>query len=56
MSDPRPLVVRLGAPLANPEPEQQLISEAGGQLAMVEARDEASAIAAIRDADVIINA
>ncbi len=56
MSDTRPLVVRLGTPLVNPEPELQLISEAGGQLVMLEVKDEASALAAIRDADVIINA
>jgi D-3-phosphoglycerate dehydrogenase len=55
MSQAHATVVRLGAPLPNPEPEQRLIAAAGGDLVMVEVRDEASALAAIRDADVVIN-
>ena len=56
MSQLRPLVARLGAPLANPEPERRLIEDAGGELRMVEVKDQASAVEAIRDAAVIINA
>jgi D-3-phosphoglycerate dehydrogenase len=56
MSDNRPLVVRLGSPLENPEREIGIIEEAGGTLQYVEARDEATALAAIRDADIAINA
>ncbi|HLZ09273.1 MAG TPA: NAD(P)-dependent oxidoreductase, partial [Chloroflexota bacterium] len=55
MSDNRPRVVRLGSPLENPEREIGIIEEAGGVLTFVEARDEASAIDAIRDADIVIN-
>ena len=56
MSQARPLVVRLGASLPNPEPEICLIEEAGGRLQFVEATDPAAVLAAIRDADVVIQA
>jgi D-3-phosphoglycerate dehydrogenase len=56
MSESRPTVVRLGTPLVDPGPEQQTIADAGGELIMVEVIDEASGIAAIRDADVVVNA
>jgi D-3-phosphoglycerate dehydrogenase len=56
MSDSRSTVVRLGTPLVKPEPELRTIAEAGGELIMVEVPDAASGIAAIRDADVVINA
>jgi D-3-phosphoglycerate dehydrogenase len=55
MSASRPTVVRLGTPLVDPAPEQQTIADAGGQLVMVEVTDAASGVAAIRDADVVIN-
>jgi D-3-phosphoglycerate dehydrogenase len=56
MSSMRPLVVRLGTPLANPEPELRLIEAAGGELRMVDVKDQASVVEAIRNAAVIINA
>lgn len=56
MSDGKRLVVRLGAPLPEPEPEIRMIDEAGGQLRMVEVTDRETALAAIRDAEVVINA
>lgn len=56
MSPGKPLVVRLGVPLANPEPELRLIGEAGGQVQMVAVTDRATTLAAIREADIVINA
>jgi D-3-phosphoglycerate dehydrogenase / 2-oxoglutarate reductase len=56
MAQPRPLVVRLGATPPNPEPEIRLIEEAGGQLQFVEPTDSAAVLAAIRDAEVVIQA
>lgn len=56
MSDGKPLVARLGAPLSNPEPEVRLVEAAGGRVQMIEVKDREAAIAAIRDADVVINA
>src|SRR5579863_5834113 len=56
MSDAKPLVVRLGTPLPNPEPEVRLVEAAGGQVQMVEVKDRETGLAAIRDADVVINA
>ena len=55
-SDNRPRVVRLGGHLENPEREIKIVEEAGGQLIFVDARDNASIMAAIRDADIVINA
>jgi D-3-phosphoglycerate dehydrogenase len=55
MNNGKPLVVRLGVPLPNPEPEERLIDAAGGQLRQVEVKDQAQALADIRDADVVIN-
>jgi len=52
----KPTVVRLGTPLPDASVERQLIEEAGGELVLTEARDDIAALAAIRDADVIINA
>jgi D-3-phosphoglycerate dehydrogenase len=56
MSQGKPLVVRFGVPLPNPEREQQLVAEAGGELVMIEVTSQEQAIAAMRDADVVINA
>lgn len=56
MSEGKSLVARLGAPLPNPEPEVRLIEEAGGQVQLIEVNDREKTIAALRDADVIINA
>jgi D-3-phosphoglycerate dehydrogenase / 2-oxoglutarate reductase len=56
MSQAKSTVVRLGSPLPQPEPEQRLLAEVGAELVQHEVRDEASARAAIRDADVVINA
>lgn len=52
----KPRVIRIGAPLPNPEPERQLIEEAGGELELVDARDESAVLAAMRQAEIIINA
>lgn len=56
MSETRPSVVRLGGPLENSEREVGIIEAAGGTLTFVQPHGEASAIDAIRDADVVINA
>jgi D-3-phosphoglycerate dehydrogenase len=56
MAQARPLVVRLGATPPYPEPEIRLIEEAGGQLHFVEPTDPKAVLAAIRDADVVIQA
>lgn len=56
MMQARQRVVRLGAPLSDPEPEHELIEAAGGELQMVEAKGLDEAITAMRDAEVIINA
>ncbi|HEX5416211.1 MAG TPA: C-terminal binding protein [Chloroflexota bacterium] len=56
MSQARPLVVRLGAPLVNPQPEQALLEEAGGDLRMVAPTGQDDAIAAMRDAEIVLNA
>jgi len=56
MNQPRPKVVRIGALLPNPEPERQLIEEAGGELEMIDGKDQAAVLAAMRDAQIIINA
>ena len=56
MSQARPLVVRMGVPLVNPQPEQSLLEAAGADLRMVAPSDPGGAIAAMRDADIVINA
>ncbi len=56
MSQSRPRVVRIGAPLPNPERERQLIEDAGGELVFVEAMDQAALLAAVRSAEIVINA
>jgi len=56
MSQARPLVVRLGAPLVNPEPEHALIEAAGANLRMTAVAGLESAVTAMQDADIVINA
>ncbi|HVC34816.1 MAG TPA: C-terminal binding protein [Chloroflexota bacterium] len=56
MNQARPLVVRVGALISDPEPERRLIDEAGGELRMVDGKDPAATLAALRDAQIIINA
>lgn len=56
MTQSRPLVVRTGELLVNPEAERQVIEQAGGDLLMIGAGDDNAVLAAIRDATVIINA
>jgi D-3-phosphoglycerate dehydrogenase len=52
----KPVVVRLGAPFADPSVEQNMIEEAGGELVFADTRDEAAAIAAMQGATIVINA
>ena len=56
MSQARPLVVRLGVPLVNPQPVQSLLEAAGGTCAWSRRAILGGAIAAMRDADIVINA
>lgn len=56
MSQNRPKVVRLGVPFPDPEYEQRIVGEAGGELVMALPKGNEETFAAIADASVIINA